>query len=726
MQARLARAAERLHRGRAEGPHIAPAVELRGEQLRVFEDAAEYLLDAATRPDVEGIGSFGRIVLPPRTGKTVVAAHLIAKAGLTAAFLVPTRVLVEQIADELVRHLPGVPVGHWFGEASHVVEGGVNVGTYAMLQARAGELPRAVREAALVVADEAHHAMTRSRLRLLHDAFDPHAVRIALTATPDYDDDGRVLARYFPDLIHELTLEDAMRLQLLAPARLWVAEVDADGSQVRVVAGDFEAEGLGRVMSSVPFFRAVELYRRHPRHAATPALIACSSRQQAKDLCAYLGARGQAGSVGLVLGDTPRPDRVEILRRFERGIIDTLVQVGVLIEGWNSPRCKLLLDLAPSLSRVRATQKYFRVLTRLGDTQAAIYVFVPVDLPQLPVLPTELFGRSRDYACGELIADEGDTAGGSSEACPLPLPRIAGVRLRHRIAFTTRLEVPKLDPIDDIGLRAVVRSCRDFDPRRPCSLTRFRWLGFRHYLFTGRGGSLLRWLGVAPRRSAYCALLDRIAPGTGSRRFLRDEWRERPSEGRSIAETRRRLVAALLVGGERRNDVAAAGWRAASGGSVGRLPSPDEVVLQREVGAAVRRSLWILGERDRRALVLKHGLLGHEEHTLAEVGLDLCVSRERARQLVLRAQRRLARELRSLAPVLLDRRPPEPAAPRFPTPFWTHIVWFATGWIASSPASAEATCDDASGLLTDRRGPPQDVSARVQPDPPRSSATSRG
>jgi hypothetical protein len=84
--------------------------------------------------------------------------------------------------------------------------------------------------------------------------------------------------------------------------------------------------------------------------------------------------------------------------------------VGVLIEGWTSERCKLLIDLAPTLSRVRATQKYFRALTRWGDAQARVFVVVPRDLPAWPVLPSDLFGRSAtDYECGELIGADRET-----------------------------------------------------------------------------------------------------------------------------------------------------------------------------------------------------------------------------------------------------------------------------------------------------------------------------
>lgn len=133
-------------------------------------------------------------------------------------FVVPTRTLLEQTVRELTRLVPGVRIGSYGAGRDHVVPHGVNVTTYAMLQAHAAELPVELRRAALVFVDEAHHAMTTARSALLATAFDRLAVRVALTATPDYDAE-RQLERFFPDLVHKVTLEEALALGLLAAPR---------------------------------------------------------------------------------------------------------------------------------------------------------------------------------------------------------------------------------------------------------------------------------------------------------------------------------------------------------------------------------------------------------------------------------------------------------------------------------------------------------------------------
>ncbi len=102
--------------------------------------------------------------------------------------------------------------------------------------------------------------MTSARVKTMRGAFEEKAIRVALTATPDYNAQKR-LRRFFPRLIHELELFDALESGLLAPSRMWVVEVDADASTVRFIAGDYERETLGRLMSSSLFFKAVEVFR---------------------------------------------------------------------------------------------------------------------------------------------------------------------------------------------------------------------------------------------------------------------------------------------------------------------------------------------------------------------------------------------------------------------------------------------------------------------------------
>lgn len=645
MRERLQRARDRMH---APGrPRLSAAYSLRADQAKVFEFFTEYLTNRSNGPGVGESAGFCRIVLPPRIGKTVLAAEIIGRSGLTATIVVPTRTLIQQTRQLLSEMLPDTLIGVLSGEERCVVTHGVNVTTYSMLQ-RLGAMsvPDPLRQSALVFVDEAHRAMTNSRMALLRDTFDRDALRVALTATPDYDTERR-LCRFFPDLIHEISLGEAFKLRLLAPARVWVAEVDHAGSVVELVAGDYQRDTLGRLMSAAPFFKATQLFRYAQGNKEKAALLCCSTRQQAYDLRQYLEAHRPLGTPAplLLLGETPRDEREQALARFEAGEIDTLIQVGVLIEGWSSPRCKLLIDLAPSVSRVRATQKYFRAMTRWGDQEAHIYVLLPRDLPELPTLPTDLFGTPvGGYLAGTLLG-EPDPEGGEKRPLRnyLSTP-VAGVRLRQRILLSVELKRPNLRRGDRVGVERVLLGCPDFDPAKPPSRYRFRAMLFRHPLFTGRGEALLEWLGFPTDEAGYLRFLCFSCPNAVGARFLLDFG---PGEHsiceRSCEEDIEHLERAIVRKQSRSADRLAAfdSLRILSGNKATKFHTPLDGILTAEHLA--QPSLWMRSLKPRLLSVIERrfGLHGESPSTLEQIGFQEDVSANRARQIEARAFRNL-------------------------------------------------------------------------------------
>jgi superfamily II DNA or RNA helicase len=111
--------------------------------LRWYQEAALARWKAA--------GNRGVIALPTGSGKTLVAIAAIARLGMAALVLVPTRVLLDQWARVLAACWP-YPIGR-LGDGDHQIAP-ITVATYASAVAWAGRIGDRF---GTVIVDEAHH-----------------------------------------------------------------------------------------------------------------------------------------------------------------------------------------------------------------------------------------------------------------------------------------------------------------------------------------------------------------------------------------------------------------------------------------------------------------------------------------------------------------------------------------------------------------------------------------
>jgi len=614
---------------------------LRDHQIPVYLNFGDYLINLATSPENDSISVFCRIVLPPRTGKTVVACKIINMTELCSTFVVPTKSLVEQTLKEMNCHLPNVPVGQYYSDKKELVENGINITTYASLQRlfSSARLPEPIINSGLIFFDEAHHSMTASRVKIMNEAFAEKAIRIALTATPDYNEE-RQLHQFFPELIHELELLDAFERGILAPSRMWVVEVDSDASKVRFIAGEFEQDLLGRIMSSIPFFKAVELFRYSKSNKKIPTLITCTSRQQAYDLWEYLKKYRPSNTPkpGLVLSETSSEERKKCLRDFDQGKIDTLIQVGVLIEGWNSPHCKLLLDLAPSMSLVRATQKYFRVMTKYKDHEARIVVFLPKYLPRPPILPIDLLLKpGEDYSCGDLLSSDTSKEGLIKTIDRIKQPTVQSIQLKSRVIASAWFAKPDLDPKDRRQIRQVLMSCPEFKLKLRFGDNGFKRLFFNHPLFIGNGKSLLRYLEIPNGKKAFHKFLKNIFPDEYKKEFPNNP-------NKSCYDDFNYILQHALLPNSSKNGTPQEPFLSTINslcGGIKEIVNPEERMIIQEEIDIILNAFKHLTDREQKAVYLRLGFFGKPELSWSELGIEFNVSKERSRQIYHKALRRL-------------------------------------------------------------------------------------
>lgn len=642
--------AERLA---VNGERILPSVyELNGPQQSVFADMAKYVRACFIHRQNGEIEPFGRVVLPPRTGKTVLMGEAIAATGATALILVPAIDLVQQHRDELSKQLPWADVGIYYGKEKTVAR--ITIATYQSVQARhkAGTLPEALRHVHFVFSDEAHEGMTPDRMAVQNDACFPSAVRIAFTATPDYNED-RVLADHFPRLVHELTAWEAEQLKLLAPAKVWVRLVDEGASQtvvdkrrLPVRGGEYDPDELGKILALGPFLKACAEERFNPIHVGRSALICCTSRFQARQQLAYfLEHHAGEGSYGLIIDETPSTERSRLREAFDRGEVDTLINVGILLRGWNSPRCKLLVDMALSLSRVRSTQKFYRPRTKDGDAEAHIVVLAPKGLEYVPFLPNDVFGTTNRE---ESFPNEWEKRPHGRPESKGPRPRrrsaIKNVDLVSELIVDGERVGLGLNPQDDEQIAEVVKTVYPDAATYGPSWYGFQRQRFDHELFFGSGLRLLRYCGVRPRYQSFHRFLFRLFPDQRGSEYLGPDaslFGDLPTEDD---------VTHLLTAGGRKK----LGPQSLHDWETGFLAlsamefiAPDEACTQRELATRVRDILGTLTPREEKIIRMRFGIGYRSDHTLDEVGQEFEVTRERIHQVETKAMRKLRHPARS-------------------------------------------------------------------------------
>lgn len=459
-----------------------------------------------------------RIVAAPRTGKTTVAAEIIRRTGLRTVFFVPAINLVAQAKKELQGLLPHLNVAMYSGTkgfSEDISQADVIVAIYHKAVAdfkHQGKLPEEIKTAPLIFADEGHEAMSEYRTQVLDD-LDPDSLKIALSGTPDYNEE-RALENFFPYLIHELPIREAIEMGLLAPFKYASYEVGVDASRVDLDGADYDEAQIGEIMSKSEVFKFCAAIRYSTACKDIPTLISCKTKKQAEKLQIFLQSlRGEdSEGVGLVLDKVK--DRETILRNFEEGKMNTLITVRALLRGWDSARCKLLIDIAPGISPVTAGQKYTRPLTKSGDVQAKIFALFPANLPRPPILPSDIL-MSYEVDVSDVRVGTGyvprkpkndEPPPETDESLPSNIDGIS-VRLVVKAKEHGSLGMMEFDKRDDNLLRQVIETGipsdqtdnRSFELKRLeilRSYQSFRKTQFKHRAFQGYGKTLLFLCGV--------------------------------------------------------------------------------------------------------------------------------------------------------------------------------------------------------------------------------------
>ena len=302
------------------------------------------------------------LCLPTGGGKTIVFAaitHASAGRGRRVLILVHRRELIHQASAKLT----------WAGVEHGIIAAGFNLSSHsvqvASVQTLIRRLSRIDWQPDLIIIDEAHHAAAGTTWGKILEHW-PDAYRFGVSATPCRLD-GRGLGATFDHLVLGPSVAELIDCKFLTPARIYAPPQVADLSAIRTQAGDYTNDQAAAAMDRPSVTGdAISHYQRLA--AGQQAIAFCCNVAHAESVCVAFTAAGIRAV--LLLGTTDNRDQV--VADFGAGLVQILVTVDVVSEGFDVPAASCAILLRPTKSLGLYLQQVGRVLRPAPGKQAAI------------------------------------------------------------------------------------------------------------------------------------------------------------------------------------------------------------------------------------------------------------------------------------------------------------------------------------------------------------------
>lgn len=286
-------------------------------------------------------------IQPTGAGKTVLilafAAEVTARFGWKTLLVVPSRALVSQTIERAKQFFPELRVSK-IGEGCFDLSGDFVVATSASL---AGEKLRRVLPDyfSVFIADEAHHAASRT-LREMLDYFSRARLQIGVTAT-HVRGDGESIAspNYFGTVAVWNTISQLTRAGYLVPAYGIYAQTMTSLKGLKIRKGDFVEGELSRTVNN-PARNGVAVAAFFEYLSNRPTVCFAVDVAHAQDLARSFQENGVCAEA--VWGAMKRDKYEKIMRSFERGETQVLVNAKLLIEGWDCPHTSGVIIARPA------------------------------------------------------------------------------------------------------------------------------------------------------------------------------------------------------------------------------------------------------------------------------------------------------------------------------------------------------------------------------------------
>jgi len=336
---------------------------LRSGQAGIFQAMCRFFQTGEKR---------GYIKIPSGVGKTNLAIWLaMACAAPRILFLVPRLNLVDQTIKRFKKLWATQEIGGYFG-AQNKASAPIVVATYQKMQRLQSDVN--TQEFDLVIWDEVHEALSPKRQRLFK-LFNEETIHLGLTASDTYNTDKKV-ANIMPK-IHNMELEEAIKLGILAGVQCWIARTNLDIGKIEVVKGDYDARTQARIIDIGRRNKAaVDIYQKHlAGQTCLVTTININHAIKVAQLFQKAGIKAEA-----VWGNTTEnPISPKVIKQrlddFRSGKIQVLTTVDLIDKGFDNTLLSALINLRLTASVVKATQRGGRVL-RLFNGHDDLQAFV--------------------------------------------------------------------------------------------------------------------------------------------------------------------------------------------------------------------------------------------------------------------------------------------------------------------------------------------------------------
>lgn len=297
------------------------------------------------------------VVIPTGGGKTPVMATICRDAVKNwqgrVLILAHVKELLEQSAEKLQQVCPEVKFGIYSaGLKKRETKAPVIVAGIQSIYKRACELG----PVDLILVDEAHMIAVEGEgmyRQFLADArvVCPHQRIVGFTATPFRLKSGLICTpdHFLNHVCYEVGVRELIVQGFLSPLITKAGRDKIDTSNVQVRGGEFVAGLLESLMDEPQLVEAA--CRETMQHAGDrkSVLIFATGVQHGKHVVDTL--KIQHGiECGFVTGETPTPERDQLLARFKSGELRFLCNVNVLTTGFDAPNVDCVVLLRPTMS----------------------------------------------------------------------------------------------------------------------------------------------------------------------------------------------------------------------------------------------------------------------------------------------------------------------------------------------------------------------------------------